>query len=446
MEKARIRYTPGKLPKGYCLRIGVKGTMEFADSHARIVVNPIKYYQHRATWEQYCKQVKAKMQDNNHDHVVLSFENEFLSEDQKVQNTIRLIIEMFGIECYTKQCYHVLVHHLGPAKDFMVQSVHFALYITEARLMAMLPGNVATPEKVQILLRNLFKKVPNISWKVMHKKYLEKHGYNLLTSIGNSSKYPPCMAVVERKGTVHGKTICIVGKGITFDTGGITLKPAYNLQEMKYDKIGVIFAAYALYQLLMDPSLREHTLIGVFPLAENAISEMALRPGDVVTSYIGKTVEVINPDAEGRLILADAFGYLHAKKPDVLLDIATLTGHAEIIHCDHSGYFYATRKDWRNMIETGSYNLGERMIPMPVWEDDPSLLRSEVADLVNTPIGKGCPSQSYIATMFLKEFVPKGCDWLHIDLANAVKGNVPVGHGIATLIHAVRSWVPKNKK
>jgi leucyl aminopeptidase len=253
------------------------------------------------------------------------------------------------------------------------------------------------------------------------------------------------MVTVVRRGTKRtGKVIAVVGKGITFDTGGLALKSASSMMKMKYDKIGAVYAAYAAFELMKDPTLSGHTIVGVFPLAENAVSQYATRPGDVVKSYLGKTVEIVDPDAEGRLVLADAFGHLHKFQPDVLLDVATLTGHAETIHCDHAGYFYASNEKWKHEIEQLSYDLGERMIPMPTWTGYDDLLKSKVADLVNVPYKK-CASSSFTATMFLKEFIPSNCDWLHIDLAHEIEDLVPTGYGIATLVDAAKAWLRNQK-
>jgi leucyl aminopeptidase len=276
---------------------------------------------------------------------------------------------------------------------------------------------------------------------VLSSKELEKKGYGLICAVGNSNgKKGPRMAVVYREGSAKGKTIAVVGKGVTFDTGGYAIKPLRNMRDMKYDKIGGVYGAHVLYQLVRNSSLNEHTLIGVFPFAENLISSTAVRPGDVVTSFIGKTVEISNPDAEGRLLLADAFGHLHGYKPDVVLDVATLTGHAEKISCYHYGYFYALPARWGDAIEKSSDELGERMIAMPTWTDVSNTLQSPVADLSNS--GATC-SDSFTATMFLKQFLPSGCDWLHIDLAHGVDREIPTGDGIRTMMSAVHLWLDK---
>ena len=192
-----------------------------------------------------------------------------------------------------------------------------------------------------------------------------------------------------------------------------------------------------MMHIMDDPNWNHVHLIGVFPFAENAISDKAYRPGDVFKSVIGKTVEIANPDAEGRLILADAFGHLHkmVKSPDLVIDIATLTGHAESISCWHCGYFYATPDHLRYDIEKLSDDIGERMIAMPTWDDYGNALKSNVADLSNSPTDCG---DAQVAAMFLKEFLPpKTKAWVHIDLAHETDGGIPHGNGIRTIITTV---------
>lgn len=192
-----------------------------------------------------------------------------------------------------------------------------------------------------------------------------------------------------------------------------------------------------------DPSLAHVTFVGAFPLAENAISDKALMPGDVITSYNKKTVEITNPDAEGRLVLADAFAYISKYKPDLLIDIATLTGHASSINCWHSGYFYANDTHLKTLVERITNKNGERMLSMPSWEDYDDILSSNVADFTNSPLR--C-SDAFVAALFLKQFVPEDSTWLHIDLAHEVNlGGIPRDCGIRTIIDVVYAFLKQKK-
>jgi leucyl aminopeptidase len=214
------------------------------------------------------------------------------------------------------------------------------------------------------------------------------------------------------------------------------------MKDMKYDKIGAVNGSISLLHMLEMKSLQHINFIGIFPFAENVISENSILPGDVITSLSGKTVEIINPDAEGRLILADAFTYASRYEPDILIDIATLTGHAESINCWHNGYFFAEPEDLKQLFEKRTNDIGERMIPMPTWNEYREVLNSTVADLIND---SNVCDDSFTAALFLKEFLPKNCKWLHIDLAHEITGRIANGTGIRSIIDIIDKYIPKKK-
>lgn len=444
-----ITYKHGETcPKGYIVHLVSKDVEEYGENVATLGRKDAHdFYEDRQYWVR-CLQA-LDVHRGIHKNVILCLHGSFLDSTMYTRNVLRLILQHLGVQCFSKDGLRVVIFTHGKVrKTWIDECVAETMFVIEAQLLAMLPANVATPKRMQQLLCKLFRSVRGTKVRVLNAKQLKNRGFGLITAVGQGAQSPPCMVVVERPASAgserSAKTIALVGKGITFDSGGMSLKPTQQLMKMKYDKIGAVYAAYATYQLLRDPTLQQHTILGVFPLAENAISQKAVHSGDVVESYIGKTVEITDPDAEGRLVLADAFGLLHKYKPDVLLDIATLTGHAESIHCDHSGYFYASSETWKRDIEKASFALGERMVAMPTWTSGyGNVLKSHVADLVNSPPNKECSSSSFVATLFLKEFIPKGCDWLHIDLAHEIDGAVPIGHGIRTLIHATHSWLRK---
>lgn len=441
----RVAYRhEGKCPQGYKVHLVTDKDVEEYDASVATFgrQNRGDFYADRQLWVRVLKSLAHHRGTSK--RTVICLHGAFVNNTMYNKNMLRLILQHLGVECYATQCMKsviVYTENVMP-QPWIQECIRETLFVIEAQLLAMLPANVATPKRLQQLFCKLFKSVPNIKLRVYNLKDLQRMGFGLITAVGKSATSPPCMVVAERKGV--GKKIALVGKGVTFDSGGLALKPKKELMKMKYDKIGAVYAAYTAYQLMQDPTLKEHNIIGVFPLAENALSDNAIHPGDVVKSFLGKTVEITDPDAEGRLLLADAFGYLHNYKPDVVLDVATLTGHAESIHCDHSGYFFASSESWKHAIEKSSFALGERMIAMPSWTSGyEDMLKSPVADLVNSPPNASCSSSSFIATLFLKEFIPEQCDWLHIDLAHETDGAIPVGHGIRTMIHAVHSWLRK---
>jgi len=333
----------------------------------------------------------------------------------------------------------VVIDHNGNVNDKIANVINMGNKIQDARMLAMLPANLGYPQAMMKDFKKLFKKVAT-KIKIYSETELKRKGFNLILSVGQSAKNKPGMIVVERDAKHSGPTICIIGKGITFDSGGLSIKTRNGMYDMKYDKIGAIYGAYALLHLMQDsdPRLKNCKLVGIFPFAENAVSENSTRPGDVIKSYSGKTVEILNTDAEGRLILADALAYSKEFAPDLVIDIATLTGFSSLLSCFHSGYFFCESKKLRDLTEKVSYDLGERMIPMITWTDTISMLKSDVADIVNVTRGK-C-NDSYVAAMFLREFAPK-TKWLHIDLAHEHDHNIPEGQGIQTIIEVVNKYI-----
>lgn len=339
---------------------------------------------------------------------------------------------------------NILITHIGTTyNENLKRIVSIINKIQIARKMGMTPPNKATPIKISKEIAKMFNdSIPGVKTKILNQKFILKKGYNLLYSVGNSAKNPCCMLVIERIKRKTGKTICIIGKGITFDSGGLSLKPIKNMVNMKYDKSGAVNGSMALLQLMEE--LPDVNLIGIFPFAENAVSENATRPGDVVKSYIGKTVEIVDPDAEGRLILADAFGHAHKYSPDLIVDIATLTGHTDFINCWHNGYCYVRPENLKTQLEKVSYMIGERMLTMPLWDDCSYALQSMVADLSNSP--KEC-NDSFVASLFLKEFLPPNTDWIHIDIAHNLVDDKPKATGIHTIVAIVKHYIGiKNDK
>lgn len=341
--------------------------------------------------------------------------------------------------------FQIIVTHAPTSKKSILAWIQKCVMMSKktlaARIMAMLPPNIATPETMTHIYKNLFEGKSRTNVTIYSPERIVQEGFRLIHGVGDSSNHKPYMVVVERQGKPSGPTVAFVGKGITFDSGGLAIKSLYNMQDMKYDKIGAVYACAAMLHFMDDSQWDHVTFIGVFPFAENAISDKAYRPGDVITSYIGKTVEITNPDAEGRLVMADAFGYLHSlkNKPNLIIDIATLTGHAESISCWHSGYYYAFPASYRAFLETYSDEIGERMIPMPTWGEYRHVLQSPVADISNSPVDCG---DAVVAAMFLKEFLPKETKaWLHIDLAHETDGGKPKGGGIRTMIGAVEHFL-----
>jgi len=247
---------------------------------------------------------------------------------------------------------------------------------------------------------------------VLERADMEKLGMGALLSVARGSAEPPKLITIEhRGGPRNAKPIALVGKGVTFDTGGISLKPAAEMDEMKFDMCG---AASVLGTLEAVGELRlPLNVVGVIPTTENMPGGRATKPGDIVKSLSGQTVEVLNTDAEGRLILCDALTYVERYAPAAVIDIATLTG-ACVIALGHvaSGVFANDDALAREVIDVGTAAY-DRAWHMPLWDDYQDQLKSNFADFAN--IG-GRPAGAVTAACFLARFT-KQFKWAHLDIA-----------------------------
>jgi leucyl aminopeptidase len=293
----------------------------------------------------------------------------------------------------------------------LVRGIAIGEGVNLARDLGNLPPNICTPtylaEQAHALAKHHKLKVS-----VLERKDMEKLRMGSLLSVSNGSRQPPKLITIEyRGGPKQQKPVVLIGKGITFDTGGISLKPAAEMDEMKYDMsgagsvLGALKAAAAMKLPL--------NVVGVIPTTENMPGGNASRPGDIVTSMSGQTIEILNTDAEGRLILCDALTYSERFDPAAVIDIATLTG-ACVIALGHvtSGLFTNDDRLAQEVVAAGQTSW-DRAWQMPAWEDYQEQLRSNFADMAN--IG-GRPAGSITAACFLARFA-KNFKWAHLDIA-----------------------------
>jgi leucyl aminopeptidase len=247
---------------------------------------------------------------------------------------------------------------------------------------------------------------------VLDEKALKKGGYGGILAVGAGSSSPPRLVHLSYRAPGGGPTVALVGKGITFDSGGLSLKPATAMEEMKSDMGGaaaVLATCVAAAELGLAVSVE-----GWLPLAENMPSGTATRPSDVLTMHSGTTVEVNNTDAEGRLVLADAISRASQDSPDLLLDVATLTGAQLVALGARTAGVMSNDDDLRADVLSAAERAGEPSWGMPLPADLRKGLDSEVADLVNTGPREG---GMLTAGLFLQEFVPDGLRWAHLDIA-----------------------------
>lgn len=248
---------------------------------------------------------------------------------------------------------------------------------------------------------------------VLTEKELAEQGYGAIMGVGQGSVNPPRLVRLEYAHPAAERTLVLAGKGITFDSGGLSLKPASSMPLMKADMGGAAAVLAAMRAIAaLRPAIR---VVGYLPLAENMPSGTAQRPSDVLTVYGGKTVEVLNTDAEGRLVLADTLARAAEDQPALLVDVATLTGSQVIALGSRISAVMASDDVVRDAVVGAARRAGEAMWPMPLPDELRKALDSAVADITN--VGPDRNAGMLIAGLFLREFVPNGVRWAHLDIA-----------------------------
>jgi leucyl aminopeptidase len=310
-----------------------------------------------------------------------------------------------------------------------------------------LPANIATPKYI---VSEAKKGIKNAKFTVFDKKRIIKEGLNLMEAVTRTSMYEPQFLITEYKpkNAKNKKPYVLVGKGITFDTGGVSLKPSsfpYNaMRGMKCDMAGAASVLGAV-KAVSELGLPYH-VIAITPLCENAIGGKAYRVDDVIKSHSGVTVEITNTDAEGRLVLADALSYSKRYKPEFVVDIATLTGAALLALGDKAACYMSNSDELAGNMEIASLHTDEKIWRFPLWKEYDKELESNVADTLNNPDKKG--PGTITAAKFLQKFVDEKQKWGHIDIGvsgfvtedRALSYNGATGLGVRLLIDLVESY------
>jgi leucyl aminopeptidase len=311
-----------------------------------------------------------------------------------------------------------------------------------ARDMANEPANKWTAENFAILGRAIAEKYA-MQCRVLEKKDMKRLGMGGVLAVNQGSSEPPKMVVLEYKPENKKQTLLLVGKGLTFDSGGISLKPAAGMEDMKYDMCGGA-AVLAFMQAVGEEKPDLH-IIAIIPATDNMSGSSAVKPGDVIHHYSGITSEIVNTDAEGRMILADALAYGIKKfQPDCVIDLATLTG-AVIVGLGHHHTGLLSNNDMLvdRLVKAGE-RCGEPLWRLPMGKDYAKQIESKVADIKNAG---GKAGGTITAAAYLEKFVGKTV-WAHLDIAGTAwdfteksyipKG--PAGIGVRTLLELVRDW------
>jgi leucyl aminopeptidase len=323
--------------------------------------------------------------------------------------------------------------------------------VNHVRDLGNLPANVATPTYIADRARAMARTY-KLACEVIDRRGMERLGMGALLGVARGSVEPPKLIVLRYEGGKHvagaaARPIALVGKTITFDSGGISLKPADKMEQMKSDMMGgagVLSVMEAAARLALPISI-----VGLMPATENMPSGTAIKPGDVVTAMSGTTIEVINTDAEGRLVLADALAYAVKRyQPRLIVDIATLTGACSVALGQHAIGVLGTDAPLIARLQRAAEASGERVWQLPLWEEYYDQIKSDVADLKNTG---GRPAGTITAAAFLSRFVGQ-TPWAHLDIAGTMwsddarhyvtKG--PTGAGVRLLIQFLMDEVVRS--
>ncbi|MET0999588.1 MAG: leucyl aminopeptidase [Marmoricola sp.] len=289
----------------------------------------------------------------------------------------------------------------------------------QARLLASVPSNIKSPEWLAEQTVTAAE-AAGLKVTVLDEKQLAERGFGGVVGVGQGAAVPPRFVQLDYKPAKSSRKVrhvVLVGKGITFDSGGLSIKPGQSMVTMKRDMTGAAVVAAVMAALPdVDCPVR---VTGLLPMAENAVSGTSMRPGDVITQYGGRTTEVTNTDAEGRLVLADGLAYAVDKlDPDVLVDIATLTGAMKVALGQHTGGLFANDDELAAHLDSAGDRSGEPLWRMPLSDEYESKLSSKVADADNAPGGPG----AITAALFLQHFVGT-LPWAHLDIASV--GDAP---------------------
>ena len=336
---------------------------------------------------------------------------------------------------------------LGGDKKAVARGEAIGIGQNYARTVASRPGNDINPPTLAKEAQRLAKQYPTLSCRVMDHKELAERGMGGILAVGAGSGSPPRMIVLEHKpkGTKKGsRPLLVVGKAITFDTGGLSLKPAASMPSMIFDKCGGMAALGAMAALAHLNADRH--VVGILAAAENTPGPTAYRPGDILTMYNGVTVDITNTDAEGRLVLADALSWgIEHFKPTACVDLATLTGACVVALGNDRAGAWCNDDELFNALNDAASSTGEKLWRMPLGDDYRDLLRAPSADIVNAPgrYGGACT-----AAEFLHHFIPgnttgdEECAWCHLDIAGpattdketALYDKGATGFGVRTLV------------
>jgi leucyl aminopeptidase len=298
-------------------------------------------------------------------------------------------------------------------KDNINNYIYEAQIQNEIRNLINMPSNILNSET---FLSYIKENIPeDIKVSVINESKLKKLGCNLILGVNQGSKNKAMMIILEYKNDKEminkNKNIALIGKGVMYDSGGLNLKKG-DFTSMKYDMAGssIIFG---IFKLLSKFKMKGN-YIGILPIVENLIDSNSIKPGDILKSYNGKTVEVTNTDAEGRLIMADALAYSEKYNPYICIDIATLTAQAAQLFDYKSSIIMGNNNKYLQLMINSGIENNEKIWELPMWEEYINMTKSDIADLKNNTYSSN--SITIMAGAFLSNFIPKNTNWIHLDI------------------------------
>lgn len=429
-EKMKITYTDKPKKGSRQINLYTKDSEKKTDTKTKLFVNfKIEEEYTRRGYITLIRSLVQRAKAHKLEHVCLAFADikkinavDVTNEDKAELLTSNLIIGQYRFDKFFSEkkpnikTFQIVGKMKASEKKSAKEGALIANSVNHARDLANAPGGSMTPAVLASEARKMFKGMKKVRVKVLEEKDAKKLKMNLFLAVGQGSVEKSKFIIVEYKGgSPTTRPIALVGKGITFDTGGLNLKPGKSMDEMAMDMTGGATALCAL-QALAKLGVKKN-IIAIVPAVENAISGSAFRPGDIIKSMSGKTVQIGNTDAEGRLVLADSITYAKRYDPKVLIDIATLTGASLVAVGDKASVVMTKNRDLENTLRDLGEKTGDYVWPLPTWEEFEADIKAPYADLLN--IGKTRWGGAITAGMFLAEFAKdlKKTDWVHLDIA-----------------------------
>ncbi len=403
------------------------------------------------------RQASATAAKKSIDLKLRSFAIEFMGEEfleiEDAQALAEgLVMGSYRFLNYKKQAddaYAGIQSVIATADANIAESLDYGMKISGgvvlARDLGNHPSNIATPTYLADTAVAIAKK-GGMKTTIYEREDFEKMGFGGIAGVAQGSDVPPKFIIMEYMGGGKGaKTLGLVGKGLTFDSGGISIKPSAGMDEMKFDMLGG--AAVLGIMSVVAETQPKLNIIAVVPSTENMNGGEAYKPGDILTAYNGKTIEILNTDAEGRLILADGLSYITDKYSlDGLVDFATLTGAVVVALGHRYSGMMTNDQDFADELKAVGEKTQDRVWQMPLDDEYAEDIKSSIADMKNT--GTAREAGTIAAGAFLREFVKEGTSWCHVDIAGSgwlKKGRSylpegPTGAGVRLIMELIRSW------